>query len=212
MADYVDLANRNLTNNFTGGKSMTNVISATADKFGMNIVNNGATPVNVAIIPGHYPIAAVLFNRVVFNSVYELRKDGIPVEFVAADGTTTSGEQSITCMPTRPEKTIAAFLNYIKTNPKGVAQISLRSPSGNVSVYQNTIQLQKTNPFNQPERIPISTDMFFSPMQYQDTRVDIDMLSAGLNLDDTLLMFITLPANATLGIDFVFTSQPFPYM
>jgi len=208
--DYVDLANRNLTNNFTGGESMTNVISATADKFSLNITNNSGTPVNVAVIPGHYPTAvADSSGNIKYSSVAELNKDGIPVQFVAADGDTTNGGITLTCSPVRPEKTISAFLNYIKTNPKGVAQISLRSPSGNVSVYQNTIQLQKTNPFNQPERIPISTDQFFSPTQYQDTRIDIDMLAASLNLDDTLLMFLTVPANSTVGIDFIFTAQPF---
>lgn len=207
--NYLDLAEKNLSNNFTGkGEKKMSTIAATANMFKVDIANTGTTAVNVAIIPGHYPTLQVLGVDpavLVSNSVSELVNAGQNVQAVlSSEPTTLTGGGTLTCSASDPAYTIESFLNYIKTNPMAVGQMRIRANTGNVSVFNNKFKFQKTNPFNQPEQIPINISKFFSTMQYQDGMIDIPMAETGLILDDSLLMIVTIPGNTSMGIDFTF--------
>ena len=210
---YVALANQNFSNNFTGkGESMDTIV-ATANSFSADITNTGTVPVNIALIPGHYPTLGItntgtdpVVSTVNFTNLSELQNAGITVQAIMDDGTQPVTGGTIVCNASDPAFTIRSFLEYIKTFDMVVSQVSLRSPAGNVAVYDNKLKLSRSNPFFRTEEIPVKTNQFFSVNQYQDFRIDISMMGTGLKLTKDLVMILTIPPNSTVGVDFYFAN------
>ena len=208
--NFVELAERNLSNNFNGKEREMNVLSATANAFGVNIVNSGTTPVNIALIPGHYPVLGMTSGTTPslhYHNLFELNNVGHMVQAVLDDGDqTVTGGGVVTCSSTDPTYTVRSFLEYIKTFNMALAQIDLRSPTGNVQVYDNKIKFTRTNPFFRAEEVPVRTSRFFSPNQYQDNRIEISMIGTEAVLAKDLLVVLTIPPNSTVGVDMYFTN------
>lgn len=213
MNKIVALAEKNLSNNFLGkGESSMNTVVATANSFSVDISNNGTVPINIALVPGHYPVTGVSVDSLSvpslhYHNISELSKAGIAVQAVMDDGDQViAGAGTITCNPLDPTYTVRSFLEYIKTFSMVVSQISLRSPLGTPVVFNNTLKLSRSNPFFRTEEIPVKTGQFFNVMQVQDNRIDISMLGTGLELTKDLVMILTIPAKSTIGVDLMFAN------
>jgi hypothetical protein len=200
-------AQKNLSNNFKG-KTM-DTVTATANSFSADITNGSSQPVNIALIPGHYPTLGMTTGTPDiphYHNLAELAKAGIAVNAILDDGDQSVSGGTLTCAPADPAYSIRSFLEYIKSFEMLVSQISLRSPAGNVNVYNNKLKFSKSNPFNRTEEIPVKTNQFFDVRQYQDFRIDISMLGTGLKLTKDLVAILTIPANSTVGVDFYFAN------
>lgn len=207
----LELAEKNLSNNFKGkGEKKMDTLLATANSFGVNITNGGTNPVNIALIPGHYPILGLDTSGatplVHYHELVELTKAGIAVGAILDDGDQPITGGTLTCLPIDPAFTIRSFMEYIKSYDMIVSRLDIRSDTGNVAVYQNKLKISKTNPFNRTEEVPIKTGQFFSINQYQDNRIEINMLGTGLTISKDLMMILTIPANATVGVDLYFAN------
>lgn len=210
---YLTLAEKKLSNNFNGkGERSMNTQVATANSFSVDITNSGNVPVNIALVPGHYPVIGIDplsatpgTPNLHYHSLVELQKAGITVQAVMDDGDqTVSGGGTLTCNPSDPAYSVRSFLEYIKTFEMAVTSMSLRSPTGSVQAYDNKLKLSRSNPFFRTEEIPVKTNQFFSVNQYQDSRIDISMLGTGLSLTKDLVMILTIPPTSTVGVDFYF--------
>jgi len=205
------LAESNLSNNFKGKGESMEAIVATANSFSADITNTATVPVNIALIPGHYPVVGIGLDGSDkpiphYHNLAELQKAGITVQAILDDGEQAVTGGNITCNASDPAFSIRSFLEYIKTFDMVVSQVSLRSPLGNVAVYDNKLKLSRSNPFFRTEEIPVKTNQFFSVNQYQDFRIDISMLGTGLKLTKDLVVILTIPPKSTVGVDFYFAN------
>ena len=203
--NFVELAERNLSNNFNGKGSSMNVLTATANNFGVNISNTGSSPVNIALIPGHYRTLGMLGGVPHWHDLTEINKAGVAVQAIMDDGSQDlAGGNTITCNPTDPTYSIRSFLEYINTFDMSLARIDLRNPGGNVEVFTNKIKFSRSNPFFRTEEIPVRTNQFFRTDQYQDNRIEISMAGTDAVLTKDLVVIVTIPPNTILGVDFYF--------
>jgi len=212
--NYLQLANKNLSNNFTGESIMSNSISdltsAIANKFGVTMTSAATTPKLVAVLPSYYKTLGITVGAsdvpqvLHYHNKQALIDAGIIVDAVIDDDTWAldGGAGNFTAYSTDPSKKIRDFLEYIKFYTRSLDKILIHS--ANIATYRNSIRLQQPNPYYDSQRMPIDLNQYFRVDQYQDDKIELDFTGIDLQVTPDLLLLLPIPANSTVSIDFFF--------
>jgi len=215
--NYLQLANKNLSNNFNGEKIMSNSISdltsAIANKFGVTITSTAPTAKLVAVLPSYFKTMGISMDGVLpdgitgatphYHNRQALLDAGIMVDAVIDDATwALDGGGNITIYGTDPSKKIRDFLEYIKYYTRSLSKVLIHSP--NIATYRGSLRLQQPNPYYDSQRMPIDLNQYFRVDQYQDDKIELDFTGIDLAVTPDLLMLIPIPANSTVSVDFFF--------
>lgn len=213
----------NLTNNFKKDNTMNTVQGATQNKFRANIQNSSSThAATIALLPGHYDTLGIIngeieqsatepyavtkiTSTVHYHSTTELTCAGVVAHTVLDDVSATEVSYQggyIIMTAADSAYTINNFRRYIERNPMILKSMTIHSST--TTAFEGNLKIQKTNPFNRPAEIPIELDKFFSTMQMQDGKIDIDFSKDNLEISDDVLMLLVVPASTTLGVTFRF--------
>jgi len=213
---FLSLAEKNLTNNFIGGKKMAatgNLADAFQNKFSLKITTTATTPRVIAILPSYFKTLGIGMEGSPavpvphYHNKQAFVDAGIYVDAIVDDATWVfDGDTgNISVSATEPTKRIRDFLEHIKSFTYTVNRMTIHSP--NIDAYNRSLKFQQPNPFNDAQRIPLDLNQFFSVEQYQDSKIDLDfsnVVGGGWQLTPDLLLLMTVPANANVTIDFFF--------
>lgn len=205
MSKYLKLANRNLSNNFTGektmGNSVGNLVSAVSNKFGISIKNEATSPINLALIPAYYDTYSNAGGGN-YHNIAALNVAGAQVDAVIDEGTWVipeSGDKNITIHSTDTTKHVRDFLAYIKHYPQFLAKIRIYTQ--NQEVYHNSFKISYVNPFSDAERKKIDLGQYFSADQYQDGFIDIDLSGVDFPITPDCLLTMEVPGETNVTVD-----------
>jgi len=216
---YLTLANKNLSNNFTGGQIMATQIvqtvqtvdlaSAFQNRFSLKITTTATTPKVIALLPSYFKTLGIETTGGVTTMHYHNKQAlidaGIFVDGIVDDANWVfDGDTgNISVSAAEPTKRIRDFLEHIKSFTYTVGGMTIHSP--NVDAYTRSLKFQLPNPFNDAARIPLDLNQFFKTTQYQDGKIDLDfrdVTGGGWQLTPDLLLLMTVPAAANVTIDF----------
>ena len=207
---FLKLANKNLSNNFTGGQNMNNVqdlSAAIANKFSVTITSTANRSIMVALLPSYYKTLGIDFDTATgsatphYHNKQALLDAGIKVDAIIDDAQfdLDNGIGDVTIYSSDPSQKIRDYLEHVKYYTRSISKILIHS--ANPAAYRGNIQLQVPNPFFQSAQMPMDMNQFFSLMQFQDNRIDIDLSGVNLAITPDLLFMIPIPANSTVTID-----------
>lgn len=206
---YLNLANKNLSNNFTGNNNMSNpvttLVSALDNKFSLTIKSTANRIISVGVLPSYFKTLGISSGALHYHNKQALIDSGIVVDAIVDDGIwdLDNGEGAVTIYGNEPTKKIRDFLEYIKFYTPTLSLITIHS--ANVAAYRGSLRLQQPNPYYDSQRMPVDLNRYFSVMQYHDNKIDIPFSGVDLKLTPDLLFIMPVPANSIVSIDFVFS-------
>ena len=213
----LQLANKNLSNNFTGDNNMNSSIAdltaAIGNKFGMTVKSTASTNTLIGVLPSYFKTLGLDASGPALQLHYHNRQAlldaGIRVDAIVDDGQwnfdgVAAGwsDGDVTIYGTDPSKKIRDFLEYIKYYTRSIDKILIHSP--NIAAYQGSLRLQQPNPYYDSQRMPLDLNQYFRVDQYQDNKIELDFSGITLDVTPDLLMLVPVPANSTVSIDFFF--------
>lgn len=154
----------------TKKSALTSVINATAV-----LHHHDTTALNAA----GYPVDVIL--------------DDATVDFIEEDKST----KTFAMAALNSTKKIIDFLEYIKTNPINVKNLTIIS--SDKTAFSADQEVAKLNPFTREKEVLIDNNMFYNKFQVAEDRIEVQFDNE-LELSDVLLWVMTVPAGAKMDI------------
>lgn len=127
---------------------------------------------------------------------------GYPVDVMLNDAAIPDWKGGLVTMSAQNStKKIADMLEYIRTNPVVLKEMTIVSSDKNA--FQADMEVVKVNPFKRNPEEVIDLNKFFSKYQFVADRIDV-VLDQPLELSDDLLWIVTVPAGASMNFTWRF--------
>ncbi len=197
------------------------------DKFQFSIQNGLSNHnINVAIAHGNIDVegfattAETVSGSLVYSTVKHhhdvsgLVKEGFGVDTVLDDAVaavTVSGETAnVTMQAADSTKSIRHALEYLKTNPRDVKQISIVvgvTGLADKSAAFKTMSLANMNPFHREAARDIDLQQFFSENQFQSGKITMSYAKGDFCWGDDLFWSIVVVKGTSLDITVEFYNE-----
>lgn len=123
---------------------------------------------------------------------------GYPVDVILDDATVEFEDESTFVMASgNPAKRICDFLDFIKTNPQMLKEMTIISDD--ISVFSTDMEVAKLNPFTRSREALIDMNKFVDKYQNLEDRINITF-DEPLEISDVLLWTMSVPAGAKMDI------------
>ncbi|MDR1458712.1 MAG: hypothetical protein LBI60_00635 [Bacteroidales bacterium] len=196
---------------------MATIVNALDNRFSSYIKNTHTSKAAILVIfPGHYPTigldvkkegANVTDVKWHYHDLTELNSAGFSVTTVLDEATVAFPDNvgSVVMSSADPMFSIRSFRNYVNNSQQVMTSITIHSD--NPAAYNGSLRLQKTNPYNRPQEIPVELDRFFDTSQYQDNKIDIDLSGNEIIASNDFLMTLVIPPGASIGLTLRFAAD-----
>lgn len=158
----------------------------------------------VALLPGHYDTTTVKETKSsgTITGVSLIKADpavlnaaGYSAYSVADDG--VFGD--VDCTALDPTNSIRSFLDYLRTNPMALKGIQINASSKS-ALNSSALVVTSSSPFQRNATKTINLSSYFSAFQNQDDMIQVDLTGNELELSDITMLFVDVPAGASLNI------------
>ena len=177
--------------------------------FGFSVQNPSTTnSITVALLPGHYDTSSYTIEEATdggnviksLSNPNTLVAAGYPCDCVIDDGNftlpTAKGGLDVVMQPNDSRNTIRSFRDFLFTNPLSLRGLSL--VTSDEQAFDGSLLVTNSSPFDRGAERTIQLNDFLSAFQYRGDRARIDFSQAQLELSDITMLFVTIPAAATI--------------
>ncbi|MDD3687689.1 MAG: hypothetical protein PHE56_13105, partial [Bacteroidales bacterium] len=126
-----------------------------------------------------------------------LKAAGYTVDTILDDATVKIDDGDFIMSAANPSKKIGDFLDYIKTNPIMVKEMTI--VSSDKAAFSTDMEVATLNPFKRNPEELIDINKFFSKYQQVEDRIDIQF-DQPLEISDVLLWTMNVPDGAKMQI------------
>lgn len=197
----------------TLNQSMRPVASFTFDN-----TAEGASDVKLCMFSGHYDVSEVCADALSNPNKYDIRYTNVKVLQDAgfdcdqiADDTSyckvgISGADKVAIKGVSKKTRYRDFLNYIKLVGAKVTKMRITdlSTSANPSraIFQQEMEISTSSIGAKSGSDFVQLSQHINPANYLQNFIEVDLEQRNLLLDETTLMFLTVPAGSKFQIDF----------
>jgi len=190
---------------------MSQLSQSLGKKFKFTVENKNATDKTVALLPGFFNTDRLHLVEGTPNVGYILKDSGVEIsaagygvdavidDKLSALADTVYG--NIVCTPGNPQFSIRAFRNFVKEQALVLQGMTIQRLN-DVSVFDQTIRIVEASAVEKIGEDFLSLQDFYSPNQYDSTKIVMEKL--GLLLNFQTLMIMTIPAGAKVAYSFNF--------
>jgi hypothetical protein len=132
-------------------------------------------------------------NTISYKSATEISAAGITCDYVLDDGTL---EANLTVTALKSAFTVRRFMNFIRRNPQRVPEIVISAD--NKSAFEEIMTIARVSPYRTFGENNIQLSDFFSPDQFQSTKIIVP--TPELQLDDQTVVLLPVANGRTLTI------------
>lgn len=187
---------------------MSSVTNSLGKKFVFTIKNASGAAVVIALLAGIFDTQKVVANTTTgaCTITYGDKTALVNAGFSSIDGVATDGTiiTDVTCTAGNSKRTVKQFRDYIQR--QGLVVKKLIISANNPDVFSQDIEITKYTPLlgSAPENLDLNT--FYDQYQNQTSKIEIDFTkeNAGLVLDFSTVMSMTIPDDREVTYQFIF--------
>ena len=172
----------------------------------------------VCLFPGHYNTQKVVPTTVSGSAVYVLGYsnpaaivaagyacDEVAADYIAAADT----KQVIQVTGTSPRCTYVDFLRYIQLSGLRASKIKITNnrSTDHREIFDQEIEVSMSSIGLKAGSQFLNLSTYKDPKNYDLNVIEIDLAAAQLELDETTLAFLTIPASADFTIEFTLSGE-----
>jgi hypothetical protein len=190
---------------------MSQLSQALGKKFKFTVENKNAEDKAIALLPGffntdrlHMVEGAPNTGYILKDSGIEITSAGYAVDSVVDDKNSALADavyNNIICTPGNPQFSIRSFREFVKEQPLVLQGMTIQRLN-DVSVFDQTIRIIEASAIEKIGEDFLSLQDYYSPNQYDSTKIVMEKL--GLLLNFQTLMIMTIPAGAKVAYSFNF--------
>ncbi len=195
----------------------TNFQQSLREVASFRVKNTSNSSVRVCFFPGHYDTLEVVEDEegklhVSYADPTALKNAGFDCQQVADDYNSlatvyrTDGRYPVTVTAKDRKTRYRDFLNYIKYSGVSVSKIRITDllPNSNHEIFGQDIEISRSAVGNKIGTDILNLSSYINPTHFLQNFIDINLEEHQnkLNLDETTLLFMEIPAGADFQIDY----------